>query len=42
MINLGILTSGLLGYFLVQYIEHGWRYLQAFIAVPALAQVRLA
>ena len=39
MINLGILSSGVLGYMLVQDVNHGWRYVQAFIAVPALAQV---
>lgn len=40
MINLGVLSSGLLGYALVEDVEHGWRYVQGFIAVPAIAQVR--
>lgn len=40
MINLGILCSGLLGYALVEDVPHGWRYVQGFIAVPAVAQVR--
>lgn len=39
MINLGILCSGVLGYVLVNDVAHGWRYVQAFIAVPAVAQV---
>lgn len=39
MINLGILSSGLFGYALVEDVNHGWRYIQAFIAVPAIAQV---
>ena len=39
MINVGILCSGLLGYALVEDVQHGWRYVQAFIVVPALAQV---
>lgn len=40
MINIGILSSGLLGYALVEDVEHGWRYVQGFIAVPALLQAR--
>ncbi|CAM9723314.1 unnamed protein product, partial [Hapterophycus canaliculatus] len=39
MINLGILCSGLLGYALVEDVQHGWRYVQGFIVVPAVAQV---
>lgn len=39
MINLGILCSGLLGYALVEDVQHGWRYVQGFIIVPAVAQV---
>ncbi|CAM9978002.1 unnamed protein product [Laminaria digitata] len=42
MINLGILCSGLLGYALVEDVQHGWRYVQAFIVVPAFAQMMLA
>lgn len=39
MINLGVLCSGLLGYSLVEDVPHGWRYVQGFIVVPAVAQV---
>lgn len=39
MINIGILSSGLLGYALVEDVVHGWRYVQAFIVIPAIAQV---
>ncbi|CAM9919323.1 unnamed protein product [Pylaiella littoralis] len=42
MINLGILCSGLLGYALVEDVHHGWRYVQGFIVVPAVAQIALA
>lgn len=40
MINLGVLCSGLLGYLLVEDVAHGWRYVQGFMVVPAVAQVR--
>lgn len=39
MINFGILSSGLIGYALVEDVDHGWRYIQGFIVVPAIAQV---
>ncbi|CAM9182284.1 unnamed protein product [Ectocarpus sp. 6 AP-2014] len=42
MINLGILSSGLLGYALVEDVPHGWRYVQGFIVVPAAVQLALA
>ncbi|CAN0286427.1 unnamed protein product [Ectocarpus fasciculatus] len=42
MINLGILSSGLLGYALVEDVPHGWRYVQGFIMVPAVVQLALA
>eukprot|EP00903_Cladosiphon_okamuranus_P010828 g10229.t1 len=42
MINLGVLCSGLLGYSLVEDVPHGWRYVQGFIVVPAVAQIALA
>lgn len=39
MINLGVLSSGILGYAFVRDLDNGWRYVQAFIAAPAAAQV---
>eukprot|EP00752_Nemacystus_decipiens_P016243 g14523.t1 len=42
MINVGVLCSGLLGYSFVEDVPHGWRYVQGFIVVPAVAQIALA
>jgi len=42
MITLGILFSSLIGYVFVEYVSHGWKYIQGFTAVPAVIQVVLA
>ncbi|CAM9194217.1 unnamed protein product [Phaeothamnion confervicola] len=42
LITIGILTASLMGYALVERVEHGWRYVQAFIAIPAALQLLLS
>ncbi|KDO18111.1 hypothetical protein SPRG_16506 [Saprolegnia parasitica CBS 223.65] len=41
MLTIGILGSSVLGYGLVSSVPSGWRYVNAFVAVPALLQVML-
>ena len=40
-ITLGILLSNLIGYGFVQNVEHGWKYVQLFIVLPAALQMIL-
>ncbi|GAB9466463.1 Major facilitator superfamily [Globisporangium polare] len=37
-LTIGMLATGLLGYFLITEVPSGWRYLNAFLVVPALLQ----
>lgn len=39
MITLAIFLSGVIGYGLVEYVDHGWQYLQAGIIFPSLMMV---
>mmetsp|Transcript_1782 Transcript_1782/g.2799 ORF Transcript_1782/g.2799 Transcript_1782/m.2799 type:complete len:518 (-) Transcript_1782:256-1809(-) len=39
MITFGIFVAGLVGYGFVEYVNHGWVYVQAGIAVPALIMI---
>ncbi|RHY25644.1 hypothetical protein DYB32_008179 [Aphanomyces invadans] len=41
MLTIGILGSSLLGYALVTSVPSGWRYVNAFVAVPAILQCML-
>lgn len=41
-ITLGILISNLIGYFCVQHVPSGWRYVQFAVIVPAVLQCMLA
>mmetsp|Transcript_12347 Transcript_12347/g.18720 ORF Transcript_12347/g.18720 Transcript_12347/m.18720 type:complete len:551 (-) Transcript_12347:231-1883(-) len=36
MLTLGIFVAGLVGYGFVEYVNHGWVYVQAGIAIPAI------
>lgn len=38
-ITLGILISNLIGYGFVPSVPHGWKYVQAFVILPAVLQV---
>lgn len=38
-ITLGILISNLIGYGFVPSVPHGWKYVQAFVILPAILQV---
>uniref|UniRef100_K3WG21 Hexose transporter 1 n=1 Tax=Globisporangium ultimum (strain ATCC 200006 / CBS 805.95 / DAOM BR144) TaxID=431595 RepID=K3WG21_GLOUD len=37
-LTIGMLATGILGYFLITEVPSGWRYLNAFVAVPAVLQ----
>eukprot|EP01039_Chlorochromonas_danica_P000134 gene132-142_t len=41
LLTLGILVVGILGYGFVTYVNHGWQYIQAFSAIPALLTLLL-
>jgi len=41
MVTTGIFISGILGYGLVTYVEHGWQLIQAFAAIPAIGMILL-
>ncbi|KAF0694910.1 Aste57867_14252 [Aphanomyces stellatus] len=41
MLTIGILGSSLLGYMFVTSVPSGWRYVNAFVAVPAILQCML-
>jgi len=38
LLTIGILFSAIIGYFFITYVDHGWKYIQAFTGVPALIQ----
>jgi MFS family permease len=38
-ITLGIFLTSILGYGFVVYVEHGWQYMQAWSAIPALVML---
>lgn len=41
MITWGIFVAGVLSYGFVMYVDHGWQYIQSFIAIPALITLAL-
>jgi len=38
LLTIGILFSAIIGYFFITYVDHGWKYVQAFTGIPALIQ----
>jgi MFS family permease len=42
LITIGITASALIAYGLVKYVDHGWRYVQGFVVVPAALQLLFA
>eukprot|EP01031_Cornospumella_fuschlensis_P035214 gene35214-42654_t len=42
LLTLGIFVVSLLGYGFVTYVNHGWQYIQAFSAIPALFSLCMA
>ena len=41
-LTLGIMVVGIVSYIFVIYVNHGWRYVQLFYAVPSLLMVLLS
>eukprot|EP01036_Dinobryon_divergens_P025085 gene25085-33600_t len=41
MLTLAIFTATILGYGMVTYVNHGWQYIQAFSAIPAVGMLLL-
>jgi len=41
-VTIGIFVAGVMGYGLVVRVDHGWRYVQGFIVIPAVVQILLA
>lgn len=42
MVTIGIFSTGLLGFFFVSYVPHGWQYMQGFTIIPAAVQILFA